>query len=228
MVPTYHSTLLRQSLSISGPVPASPTFSYPLTPNTRSAGGAAAAINSVPAPAGPGARDRGVPARPPRLSSYYPGLSGQQHQEEGSGLDASFIVTAAAPAEHSGSPGLLIAPTRSSQYHLPASSSVLLQPENDGGDEEAEVSSRPTNHRPFIANRLDKLPLIAGKSSRIIIPANTFQAGLRIRSIFGRIRLRILQIRIFKTGSRIQVLLAHNESIQMSKIVHIKHISSDI
>lgn len=46
----------------------------------------------------------------------------------------------------------------------------------------------PTNHEPFINSRLDKVgsralgmslprqvPLTAGKSSRIIIPANTFQ-----------------------------------------------------
>jgi hypothetical protein len=43
---------------------------------------------------------------------------------------------------------------------------------------EAVPPPPPTNHKPFIANRLDKLPLIAGKSSRIIIPANTFQVQL--------------------------------------------------
>ena len=37
------------------------------------------------------------------------------------------------------------------------------------------MATSPPNHEPFVGNRLDKVPLVAGKSSRIIIPANTFQ-----------------------------------------------------
>ena len=55
------------------------------------------------------------------------------------------------------------------------------------------------------------------KVSRVAQPS--LCSGLRIRSIFGRIRLRILQIRILKLdpdpGSRF--LLALKESIQTSK-----------
>jgi hypothetical protein len=118
------------------------------------------------------ARERG-PARPPRLSSYYPGFT--PGQEEGSGLNtASFLSSSAPPPGHSGSS--LIVPTRSSQY-LPTSSSIvrLEEEEEDVEEPDQPVPPPPTNHKPFIANRLDKLPLIAGKSSRIIIPANTFQ-----------------------------------------------------
>ena len=133
------------------------------------------AVNSFSVPP---TKDR-EPARPPRLSSYYPGLSSSH--EEGSG----FLVSSAAPPSHRDGPNNMIVPTRSSQY-LPASSSVLLPPHGDYEEEEVEeeegatdlepaAASPPTNHKPFIANRLDKLPLIAGKSSRIIIPANTFQ-----------------------------------------------------
>ncbi len=167
---TIPAAFLNDFFLATGPVPASPTFSYPLSPNTRSAGGPA--LNAASAPTGTSSsRERG-PARPPRLSSYYPGLS----HEEGSGLDSSF-VSSAAPPHHSGSG--LIAPTRSSQYHLPTSSSVLPVPGTEDEDMEAvPPPSPPTNHKPFIANRLDKLPLIAGKSSRIIIPANTFQVRL--------------------------------------------------
>ncbi len=166
---TVHAAFLYHFFMASGPVPASPTFSYPLSPNTRSAGGPA--LNAASAPTGTSSsRERG-PARPPRLSSYYPGLT----HEEGSGLESSF-VSSAAPPHHSGSG--LIAPTRSSQYHLPTSSSVLPGTEDEDMEAVPPPPPPPTNHKPFIANRLDKLPLIAGKSSRIIIPANTFQVQL--------------------------------------------------
>ena len=95
------------------------------------------------------------PSRPDNLSSYYPGVT-----LEGSGAgEARFINTLGDVSEAD-----LIAPTRSS---YPAGPSSSVYP--------AAPSYPPTNHQPFISNRLNKLSLIAGKSSRIIIPANTFQ-----------------------------------------------------
>jgi hypothetical protein len=100
------------------------------------------------------------------------------NQEEGSG-DGLIISSAAPPGHHED----LIVPTRSSQ-HLHTTSSLPPVPYDTQEEEEEEPATAPTNHKPFIANRLDKLPLIAGKSSRIIIPANTFQAFLQIRISF--------------------------------------------
>lgn len=129
------------------PVASSPIFSYPVSPST---GYSTPTTSRSPAhsstPEGP--------ARPPRLSSYYPDLKG-----EGSG-DGDFISTSRDFNESD-----LIAPTRT-QYSAPTSSlTPAIPPEQ----------TPATNHEPFINSRLDKVPLTAGKSSRIIIPANTFQ-----------------------------------------------------
>ena len=52
-----------------------------------------------------------------------------------------------------------------------------------------------------------------------------FWAGLRIRSIFGLIRIQ--QIRILRTGSRIQLTLTKNQ-FKHQIFFHISQISSDI
>ena len=120
------------------PVASSPIFSYPVSPST---GYSTPTTSRSPAhsstPEGP--------ARPPRLSSYYPDLKG-----EGSG-DGDFISTSRDFNESD-----LIAPTRT-QYSAPTSSLTPAIPPDQ---------TPATNHEPFINSRLDKVPLTAGKSSR--------------------------------------------------------------
>jgi len=129
------------------PVASSPIFSYPVSPSTghfTPTTSRSSAHSSTPE----------GPARPPRLSSYYPDLKG-----EGSGA-GDFISTVRDFNDSD-----LIAPTRT-QYSGPTSSLTPAIPPDQ---------TPATNHEPFINSRLDKVPLTAGKSSRIIIPANTFQ-----------------------------------------------------
>jgi len=129
------------------PVASSPIFSYPVSPSTGFF--TPTTSRSLPHSSTPEG-----PARPPRLSSYYPDITG-----EGSG-GGNFISTVRDFNESD-----LIAPTKT-QYSAPTSSLTPAIPPDQ---------TPATNHEPFINSRLDKVPLTAGKSSRIIIPANTFQ-----------------------------------------------------
>jgi len=141
----YGSTNIVSSRVV--PVASSPVFSYPVSPSTAGYNTPTTRLVSLSA-------TPEVPARPPRLSSYYPDLKG-----EGSG-DGDFISTI---REFNDSD--LIAPTRT-QYSGPTSSLTPAIPPDQ---------TPATNHEPFINSQLDKVALTAGKSSRIIIPANTFQ-----------------------------------------------------
>jgi len=133
------------------PEPSSPTFNIPISRNTKDYRFENTAVYHQPPP--PPTGDR-TPVRPVKLASYYPGVSNY----EGSGLDIGPINTLGDVNDAD-----LISPTRT-EYPVPSSSIAPPMP-----------SFPPENHQPFISNRLDKLSLIAGKSSRIIIPANTFQ-----------------------------------------------------
>jgi len=109
-----------------------------------------------------GAGSGNGPVRPDRLNSFYPGVS-SENSFEGSGGGDSSIIT------HTGGAGFfdetdLISPTRPDQ---PLYSSIPPEP--------PVQEFPPANHQPFIANRLNKISLIAGKSSRLYVPANTFQ-----------------------------------------------------
>jgi len=142
----YGSTNIVSSRVV--PVASSPVFSLPPTTRPPSPG------TSAPPPRHHGSTPGG-PARPPRLSSYYPGGA------EGSGGD--YIST----LRDYNNTDDLISPTRTQGGPSgPASSMTPRLPPDQ---------TPPTNHEPFINSRLDKVPLTAGKSSRIIIPANTFQ-----------------------------------------------------
>lgn len=141
----YGSTSIVSSRVV--PEASSPVFSLPPVTRHPSSHATATQTRSV-TPRGP--------ARPPRLSSYYPGTV-----PEGSGGDYISTVKEYNNTED------LIAPTRTQgQYSGPAVSLTPALPPDQ---------TPATNHEPFINSRLDKVPLTAGKSSRIIIPANTFQ-----------------------------------------------------
>ena len=59
-------------------------------------------------------------------------------------------------------------------------------------------------------------------------PRQEMKSGLRIRSIFGRIRLRILQIRILKLDPDPGSYWHLKSQFKHLNFFHIKHISSDI
>ena len=132
----YGSTNIVSSRVV--PVASSPVFSYPVSPSTAGYNTPTTRLVSLSA-------TPEVPARPPRLSSYYPDLKG-----EGSG-DGDFISTI---REFNDSD--LIAPTRT-QYSGPTSSLTPAIPPDQ---------TPATNHEPFINSQLDKVALTAGKSSR--------------------------------------------------------------
>ncbi|XP_023319632.1 dystroglycan [Eurytemora carolleeae] len=132
------------------PEPSSPTFSLP---SSRSSVGRGGISNTAVFAPSSNTNPERIPSRPDQLSSYYPGL-----RSEGSGVEFP-INTLAGDIDEAD----LISPTRS-EYPGPSSSIIPTGP-----------AFPPKNHQPFITNRLNKLSLIAGKSSRIIIPANTFQ-----------------------------------------------------
>jgi len=135
------------------PEPSSPIFHSPHT-NTAELRRDEATV-SYKAPQAPlPDRDR-VPTRPDKLSSYYPGMSSY----EGSGVGDVIGINSIGDLNQVD----LISPTRT---EYPSPSSTIQPP---------PPPSFPPNHQPFISNRLNKLSLIAGKSSRIILPANTFQ-----------------------------------------------------
>jgi len=148
-VTEYGSTNIVSSRVI--PVASSPIFNY---------GGAGPTTNSYRTASmrssGPGKDATRGPARPPRLNSYYPDL-----RTEGSG-GGDPIISSFGHYNDSD----LISPTRSHGVAGQPSSLLPVTP---------HFTSSPANHEPFIGSRLDKVPLTSGKSSRIIIPANTFQ-----------------------------------------------------
>jgi dystroglycan 1 len=106
------------------------------------------------------------PSRPDRLNSFYPGVANNNYEGSGVGPVDPAIVTRTGPGGTASNEFYdetdLISPTRPEQ---PLFSSIP-PPQPD---------FPPANHQPFISNRLNKISLIAGKSSRIFVPANTFQ-----------------------------------------------------
>merc|ERR1719232_2276973 len=150
-VTEYGSTNIVSSRIV--PVASSPTFNYPQSPATSRYTPTLSSANYN----NNGPSWRKGPARPPRLTSYYPDL-----RQEGSGGGEDFISTIGKQYNDSD----LISPTKT-QY--PGVMTSMIPPDTP------HFSTKPPNHEPFINSRLDKVPLTAGKSSRIIIPANTFQ-----------------------------------------------------
>jgi len=143
-VPEYGSTNIVSSRVI--PEASSPTFRYPQPPATSRQSPAATKSPRL----------RNGPARPPRLTSYYPDL-----RQEGSGGGEDLISSLGHYNDSD-----LISPTRT-LYPGDVRTSMVPPTPN--------MATSPPNHEPFVGNRLDKVPLVAGKSSRVIIPANTFQ-----------------------------------------------------
>ena len=149
VVPEYGNTHIVSSRII--PEASSPTFSYPSSPRTSR--GQTPALNTAhPGRENRGRRQKGErPARPPRLSSYYPDLHHSASEGSGGGDEGGFISSLGHYNDSD-----LISPTRTHQF--PGAGATSLAP--------PYVSTSPINHEPFINSRLDKVPLTAGKTSR--------------------------------------------------------------
>ena len=154
VVPEYGSTNIVSSRII--PEASSPTFSYPSSPRT-SRGQTPALSTAHPGRENRGRRQKGErPARPPRLSSYYPDLHNSASEGSGGGDEGGFISSLGHYNDSD-----LISPTRTQQF--PGAGATSMVPPST-----PYVSTTPINHEPFINSRLDKVPLTAGKSSRYV------------------------------------------------------------
>lgn len=130
------------------PSASSPVFIQPVTPKT---------VSSSPSTLTPPSHSF-HPARPGTLSSYYPTIT-----KEGSGGDS--IETSTIESSIDANDTSMISPSRPQNTEPSSSWTPSLPP----------TTTEKTNHKPFVTNKLEKIPLTAGKASRILIPANTFQ-----------------------------------------------------
>lgn len=138
------------------PIQSSPIFQQ--APSTRSSSSSTA---SPPAQAPPPKPREHFPRRP-ALTSQFPNHIGKvDGSGGGSDNEGGFNIMEKPTGDHNDTE--FINPTR--PKYVDPISITLPQP----------VETTTINHKPFVTKRLEKIALTAGKASRIIIPADTFQ-----------------------------------------------------